>query len=371
VPPTVIDEEWSILAGLLPLGWADLARPTGAIRRDRGITDPAVLLQLLLLHAATGLSLKQTVARAKVQALASITDVGLLKRLRTSESWLRELARRMFEASRFSRAAGRAPDGYRLRAVDATTVEEPGATGTDWRVHFSISLPELACDFYELTDVKGSETYQRLPVAKGDIILGDRGYCHRAGVAHVVRAGGDVIVRLHSTAFPLLHADGRTAFALLPHLRTLPATEPGEWSVCFRHDDTMYAARVCAIRKTKLAADQAKQRIRHTAKKKQRGLTADSLECAEYIFVLTTAGLPVLCTDEILDAYRARWQIELCFKRLKSLLQLGHLPKRSDDSARAWIQAKLLTVLLIEALLEEARFFSPWGYDIASAKPVA
>jgi hypothetical protein len=311
------------------------------------------------------------VARAKLQELASITDVGLLKRLRTSEAWLRELARGRFEKSRFSRDAVVAPLGHRLRAVDATTVEEPGATGTDWRVHFSIGLPDLACDFYELTDVKGNETYERLPVSKGDIILGDRGYCHRAGVAHVVRAGGDVIVRLHSTAFPLLHVDGRTPFALLPHLRTLPATEPGEWSVCFRHDDTTYAARVCAIRKTRLAAERAKQRMRHAARKKQHGVTEDALECAEYIFVLTTTHLSVLCTDEVLDAYRARWQIELCFKRLKSLLHLGHLPKRSDDSARAWIQAKLLTVLLIEALLDEARFFSPWGYHLAPAKPVA
>ena len=366
MPPALVDEEWTVLAGLLPVGWGELARTTGAIQRERGITDPSVLLQLLLLHAATGLSLKQTVARARVQRLASITDVGLLKRLRTSEPWLRELARRMFESGRFSRLAVRVPNGRRLRAVDATTVEEPGATGTDWRVHFCIGLPDLACDFYELTDVRGAETYKRFPVSPGDIILGDRGYCHREGVAHVVKAKGDVIVRLHSTAFPLLHANGQTPFALLPHLRTLPATEPGEWSVCFRAADTTYSARVCAIRKTKLAAEQTKRRMLHQARKKQHGVTADALECAEYVFILTTVELPVLCTDEILEAYRARWQIELCFKRLKSLLRLGHLPKRSDESARAWIEAKLLTVLLIEALLDQARFFSPWGFGVVA-----
>ena len=62
----------------------------------------------------------------------------------------------------------------------------------------------------------------------------------------------------------------------------------------------------------------------------------------------------------------ARWQIELHFKRIKSLLRLGHLPKRSDESARAWIQGKLLTVLLIERLIEDARFFSPWGSPIST-----
>jgi hypothetical protein len=202
---TLMEEEWDLLASLLPEGWRDLARETGAMRRARGeITRPEVLLQVLLLHVATGLSLKQAAARAQVQGLAAVSDVALLKRLRSSEAWLRELARRMFEASRFARVTAWAPEGRRLRAVDATTVEEPGATGTDWRVHYAIRLPEMRCDFYEVTDDKGGETYKRIPVQRGDIILGDRGYCHRQGVAHVLRQQGDVIVRLNSTGFPLL-----------------------------------------------------------------------------------------------------------------------------------------------------------------------
>src|SRR3989304_6680366 len=121
-----MDEEWEVLARLLPLGWRDLARETGAMPRARGeIPSPEVLLQVLLLHVATGLSLKQAAARAQVQGLAAISDVGLLKRLRSSEAWLRELARRMFGASRFARVGARPPQGRRLRAVDATTGGEP------------------------------------------------------------------------------------------------------------------------------------------------------------------------------------------------------------------------------------------------------
>ena len=162
---TLMDEEWQLLASFLPVGWRELARETGAMRRARGeITSAEVLLQVLLLHVATGLSLKQAVARAEVQGLAALSDVALLKRLRRSEGWLRELARRLFDAGRGARVAARAPAGHRLRAVDATTVEEPGATGTDWRVHYCLSLPEMRCDFYEVTDDKGGETYLRVPV---------------------------------------------------------------------------------------------------------------------------------------------------------------------------------------------------------------
>ena len=367
-----MDEEWGVLATLLPEGWRELARETGAMRRARGgVRSPEALLQLLLLHVATGLSLTQAVARAHVQGIASVTDVALLKRLRSSEGWLRELARRMFEASRFARALTTGPDGRRLRAVDATTIEEPGATGTDWRVHYCISLPDLRCDFYELTDVLGGETYKRVPVALGDIILGDRGYCHREGVAHVLRHRGDVIVRLNSTNFPLLASDHDKPFALLPNLRLLKGCRPSEWAVRFKTGGSTWNARLCAVRKSEAAAEKAKKKIQQVATKKGKQLKANTLEFAEYVFVLSTLDRDILGTREILDLYRARWQIELCFKRLKSLLRLGHLPKRSDESARAWIQGKLLTVLLVERLSEEASFFSPWGFDLAAPQPMA
>jgi hypothetical protein len=277
----------------------------------------------------------------------------------------------MFESSRFAAKVSLAPEGRRVRAVDATTVEEPGATGTNWRVHYSISLPEMRCDFYQLTDAKGGETYTQLPVERGDIILGDRGYCHRKGVAHVLRDHGDVIVRFSSTSFPLLVPDSEKSLAVLPLLRSLDGCQPGEWPASFEADGEHWPTRLCAIRKSAVAAEVAKEKILRTARRKQRKVRPQTLEFAEYVVVLATLENDLLSASEVLDLYRARWQIELCFKRFKSLLQLGHLPKRSDKSARAWIQGKLLTVLLIERLIQEADLFSPWGFDLAEAQSVA
>ena len=369
---TLMDEEWVLLANLLPEGWRELAKKTGAMRRARGeITSPDVLLQVLLMHLATGLSLQQAAARANVLGLATITDVALLKRLRSSEKWLQELARQMFEGSRFAHTTAQVPTGRRLRAVDATTVQEPGATGTDWRVHYCINLPDMRCDFYQLTNAKGGETYKLLPVQAGDIVLGDRGYCHREGVAHVLRQQGDVIVRLNSTSFPLICARNDAAFEMLPHLRSMRGRQPMEWVVRFKAEGRFWRGRFCAIRKSRTAADVAKEKILKEAAKKQKSVRPETLEFAEYTFVFGSVPRSILDTRQVLDLYRARWQIELCFKRFKSLLGLGHLPKRSDASARAWIEGKLLTVLLIERLVDEARFFSPWGFDLSPKKSLA
>jgi len=365
-------EEWSLLTTLLPKQWRELAKSTGAMRRASGeITSPDILLQILLMHVATGLSLQQATARARVQGIAAISDVALLKRLRSSEKWLQTLARQMFEQSRFACASAPVPTGRRLRAIDATTVQEPGATGTDWRVHYCITLPDMRCDFYQVTDAKGGETYKRLPIKKGDIVLGDRGYCHREGVAHVLRQQGDVIVRLNSTSFPLICLRRNSAFKMLPRLRRLNGHQSGEWQVRFKSEDNYWKGRFCAVRKSRTAADISKKKILRDASRRQKKVRPETLEFAEYVFIFSTVSRNILNARQVLELYRARWQIELCFKRFKSLLCLGHLPKRSDASARAWIEGKLLTVLLIERLVDEANFFSPWGFEISSEKSLA
>jgi IS4 transposase len=91
---------------------------------------------------------------------------------------------------------------------------------------------------------------------------------------------------------------------------------------------------------------------------------AQTLELAEYVVVLTSLSPRDVSAIRVLGLYRGRWQIELVFKRLKSLLGVGELAKYDEDSAKAWLQAKLLTALLMERLEREAFLFSPWGYPL-------
>jgi len=83
----------------------------------------------------------------------------------------------------------------------------------------------------------------------------------------------------------------------------------------------------------------------------------ETLEYADFVVVLSTLGSQEMKLSVVLEFYRARWQVELAFKRLKSLLQMRQLPKKKEASCRAWMQGKILTALLIERLLCEARFF--------------
>lgn len=94
-------------------------------------------------------------------------------------------------------------------------------------------------------------------------------------------------------------------------------------------------------------------------------MSPESWEAAQYFFVWTT--LPDrFPAPAVLELYRLRWQIELAFKRMKSIMGLGHLPKRDPASARAWLHGKIFASLLVERMVEAADRFSPWGYRLDS-----
>ncbi len=365
----VLPEEWEILREWLPTDLNDRARRHAFFQRERGLTDAERWLRLMLMHVAGGLSLEQTALRARELGLAKISAVALFKRLRKAEAWLKDLCHYLLEEQQ--RRLGRClwPSEYRVRVIDATDVQEPGSTGTDWRIHYSIRLPELICDHYELTDNTEGEKLGRFEFHKGELILADRGYSHWAGAAKVLDSGAALLLRWQPKRLPVRTSKNK-AFDLLGRLRRLKGHCAEEWQVQFVYEHKVYRLRLCAVRKSRLAAERARNKTLQKAKAKGIELEAQTLELAEYILVLTSLGQS-FSASQVLELYRCRWQVELAFKRLKSLLGAGHVPKSDDRSARAWMQAKILTALLLERLLLEAKIFSPWGYSLRNAQPMA
>ena len=368
---SMMNEEWSFIRGLLPENLAELAWEHGAMRRRRGaVGDAETLLRLILLHVGGGLSLEQTVLRAREQGLATLSAVALFKRLRRSGPWLEALTaavlREMPGPGLTSLGGGR-----QLRALDATFIQEPGSTGTDWRLHYSLKLPELVCDFFELTDARGGEDLRRLPTKKGDVVLADRGYSRRLGVAALLATGADIVLRLLPSQFPLHTLDGRRLDLAQTLGRTLGREgDRVEIDVRFEHEGRWHPLRLCATRKTEAACATARRRARYERERKGGVVREQTLELAAYVCILTSLPASVASTTDVLDLYRCRWQIELAFKRLKSLLDLGHLPKKDPPGSRAWMQAKILISLLTEKLILESELFSPWGHRLQRRKPL-
>jgi DDE family transposase len=360
-------EDWQVICQFLPVGWEAAAKQLGALRRRRGIANAATLLRTLLTHLADGCSLQETAVRAAQAGWCSVSAVALFKRLRAAEHWLRWLAESLW---RPRRRVVRTAD-YRVRAVDATTVQESGSTGTDWRVHYALDLGSLQCDFFEVTDAKGGETFRRVPVKAGELVLGDRVYGTPPGLEDVVGRGADVLVRVNQKALPLWDFRGHR-FPLTARLRRLPARQVGEWVAWVRGPHRTLRGRLIALRLSRRAARLARKRMRSRANRRQLTVTAEAIYLAGFVFLWTSVPQSAGSAKQLLGLYRARWQIELAFKRMKSLIGLGQLPKKSDASSRAWLYGKLFLALLVERILEAAESFSPRPAEGGeSAEPVA
>lgn len=354
-----LTNDWHTLTSYLP-GLEESARGHGFTRRTTGRQDAGSWLRLILMHAAGGLSLAQTVARASALGWPAISAVALHKRLRSAGPWLLALTRHLLETRQGTPGVIALPGGRVLRIVDATDILEPGATGTDWRLHYSLRAPELVCDHFEITSGRGAESLARFAFRPGEVILVDRGYCHRAAVAQVLDAGAEVVLRLVPCNFPLLDGDEKP-FDVLDHTKGMGVGDIRSREVWFHHDGWLHPMRLCLLRKPDTAIAKARKRMHRKASRNGHQPRESALQAAAYVMILTSLPEATFSPATVLELYRCRWQIELAFKRLKSLLQAGHVPKSSDPTAKAWMQAKILTALLIESLLCDSRNFSPWG----------
>ena len=364
---TPLDEDWQTLIGLFPSDWQFLAKNTFAVTRLRGFDSVENLFRTMWLHVGCGWSLRETAVHAKLTGIAEVSDVTLLNRLRQSETWLRLLCQELFKENEVRLEPVVA--GRRVRVVDGTTIKEPGKTGSQWRLHYSLRLPSLECDYFELTPARGKDTGEKLgrfAVQPGEVILADAGYSHPPGIAAVVSRGADVIVRLSPTSMPLQDEHGN-AFPLSQHLQTLRRTGAmGDWAVKLRCGDDFIEGRVCAVRKSKEAIQRAERRITRRQQQHKVGGAKQARKYARHILVFTTLS-SVVSSDAVMESYRRRWQIELTFKRLKSIVRLGHLPKHNDQSSRAWLYGKLFVALLSQKLARIGRAISPWGYYLPGA----
>lgn len=347
---------WHALLALLPPGpeLERRARTTGALRRKRGVREASDLLRVALSYGFCGLSFGDASAWARANESAKLCKTAVFRRLRNCGTWLENLLALKLSQSLSSIAEDTL--GFNVRLVDATHVSSPGSKGDSWRVHAVYAPWARRLVQVSITDRKGGERLDRFEISPGDLIVGDRAYGTRPGIAHVVQHGGDFLVRTVWFHLPLETRDGQP-FDLFAALRSLPAEGTADFAVRVagdeRHGIPAILCRVVAVRKPPEAAEEARRRVLKESKRKGCRVDPRTLEACDYFFVVTSLDPELVSAEQVLALYRLRWQIEIEFKRLKSLLRLDDLRARTPSTVRAALAAKMLGALLIEELVAQ------------------
>jgi hypothetical protein len=351
---SLVNEDWTNVVARL--GGAETlkitARQTRAFLRPREITSAVDLLRLILAYCLGERGLRSTAAWATSVGLVDISNVALLYRLRQCGDWFAMLVGQMLADT-----GPQASRGRLIRIIDATTVPKKGPHARKnnklWRIHSAFDLPHERFGHFELTDQQAGETLDRIPVIAGEIRLADRAYLQPERMATLLEAGADFVIRAGWKSAHWL--DGKGAeFDLVAELRKAAGRGLIDRPIWIkRKRGAPLALRLVAIKKPAQAAADARRKARRDAQRGGHQLSKKTLDAADWVIMVTSLQRKDFATADVLALYRLRWRIELGFKRLKSLIGLKGPPGTDERSARPHILAHLLTILLLEPLIDE------------------
>src|SRR5918999_4913391 len=348
------------------------ARTSGALVRRRAIRSAEMLLRLALAYGPGGLSLRMAAAWAGISGLADLSDTAVMKRLRRAAPWLGEVAGALpRRAAAVPPTPGPLP-GRRLRIADGSMITGPGGK-PKWRLHATYDPVAGRFTDLGLTDERGAESFDRTAWRPGDVALGDRCYARPPALRRMLAAGADFIVRTGWTRLRLLDAD-QAPPAWERIFGKLAVGEVAERAVSVDYSgkggrsrgEAVFPARLIVLRLApETAARAAKaQHRRQNRCRSHRPLQPLTVQATGYLMLVTSLPAAVPAA-EVLAAYRLRWQVELAFKRLKSLLGLDRLPAKSEPLARSWLLAHLILALLIDDASQDLLAFPPCADSVA------
>ncbi len=352
LPPPCPEASFEAFLNELPEDCLEMAYAFKAFARSRKVRTPAELLQLAMLYCGLDAALREAAGDFALLR-QRITDTAVRKRLMACGPWLKALLRRMMPGLAAPAVA------FRLLAVDSTALTGVAPDGVAFRVHRVPDLAGLTLHEAHATGVEGGENLDRHPFVAGDVVLADRGYNHPAAILGLADRQIRVVVRLNPVAMPLCRREegdaavdpARPRLDLAGHLRGVDGGQ-ASLAVWLRGGDRAGRGWVHALRLPPEAAEAARRRCRQNAQRKGRTPGADTLYLAGWVLVFTTVPPGELDAGAVLDLYRARWQVELVFKRLKSLLDLDALRTRPKSLlGEVWVCGKLLYAVVVEKRL--------------------
>jgi hypothetical protein len=340
----------------LPDQFEQQARSLKAFQRKRAFASPTDLLRGLLVYVLSPFGFRWLGAWGVLTDVADLSAPAWHNALLRSSALLLWLLGELMVASSppvwiTQRVRGR------VWVVDASMLGQVGRSGDAWRLHMAFDLIAGRVGQIHLSDRHSGEKLAHFQLQPGDLVLLDAGYGYRSTLLTAQRLGAAVLFPFTPSTCPLEDRWGCT-LDLLAWLRQQGPSirqRTAYWSVASERGQL----RIVAKRRQEHERRAAERKLRRKAQKQGRSVSPIGLFLCGWLLLLTTLEQQTFSENEVLWLYRARWQVELLFKRMKQLLRLRQVRATSTDGATASIRALLVAWLLQEQVSAELRALLP------------
>ena len=351
---------------LLPRDLEESAFLFGAMSRKGGkIQKASDLLRGLIAYCTCLKSFRSLGAWGVVSGVADMTETSWRERMMKSGDWLCFLLNALLRSEKRQPPPRLKKEGYHsIQLVDASHVKCVGKKGTVFRFHCLYSLLNQHLSQVLVGTTKIAESMGNFLLEKGTIYVHDGGYGYRGQIAKTHDAEAFSVTNFCPSTFPLEDAEGN-ALDLVGALKKLHAREGmiKSFEASFQENGKKYEVRVIARRATKEQRERVLHQKQKVAKKNHRKLQKETLYLTGWVLVLTTLPSQDWNDQEVLSLYRARWMIEIFFKRVKQLLEMHTLRAQTEETAKATVAAMLVTWVLQEGMAKEMRSVFDEMYD--------
>ena len=350
----LIDQEWEEqVLKHLPRDAEEQAFRLRAFVRSREIKSVGDLLRGLLAYVLCVQSFRQLGSWAVLLGIGNISDTAWRKRLKQASAWLLWLLSALL-CGPAAPVERQIPSGLgRIILVDATRLKQRGGTGDDWREHCAYDLRESRLIQILVTDKHTAESLQHFQLQRFDLLIADRGYGYRKNIAYAYQQQAYVILRFIPSTCPLLDRYGQP----LDIVKWLKQVKKGKhcrnaWCV---YEGKKYHVRIIVSALQKDIAAEARKKREQEAKKKGKQLQPDTLFLVGWTLLITNLPKRPWSYKHILQLYRARWQIELLFKRMKQMMDMHVVRSKTPQGCESSLLAWLVIWALQEQEAHEAR----------------
>jgi len=228
-----------------------------------------------------------------------------------------------------------------------------GASEANCKIQVTYEYKAGALAFLEVTSgiLPDNRYTDHLPARLGpdDLLLVDQGYFKLTTWQAIAARGAFFLTRfiVHTT---LRAVDTGSVIDLKTLLQRNP-TQPQEFGVLMGPTPAVASAcRLICLPASEQITNERRRRLRKEATKKGRTVSQLHLELCAWTLLVTNIPADRLSADRALTLYALRWQIELLFKQLKSILRVHQSDTGNEHRLRCELYGKLIMAVLLHRL---------------------